>query len=730
MKKILFLNSTLDIGGAEKMFCELVRHLDNTKFNKKVYCFYSPGTLGEGLISEGINLEHSLIRNRYDLVGIFKFFFMLKKEKADLLYIENSPLTLFWGFLFGKITKVPFMATVVHFMKKPSLLLRLKSGFVSRLILTRLDRVGVVSKAKMDSLTKEYRLRPEKVMLINNAIDIGAFTDIKDTNVLKKEIGIYKDEKIIGMVGRLVDEKAYDVFLRSAQKILNSVPESKFLVVGDGGERSALEGLAGKLGIREHVIFLGQRQDIAALVSLFDVAVLSSRAESFPVVLLEYMAASRPVVATNVGDNSKIISDNESGLLVPPEDPEALAGAVIELLNNNEKAKKMGIAARKKAESRFYLKQMIDKMERFFLDHVSPASMQHVIMVGPRLDVRGGISSFAKYCLGSDLSRKFKITYLPTTIDASKALKSFYFIGTFIFFLIRLISDRSIKIIHIYTASRGSFYRKAIILSLSKLFMKKTIFHIEAGGFDVFYNTSHAVRRFCIRRILGLSDTIVVLSKTWFSEVSRMTSNTNIKVIPNSVDTTAFESIVSKREYSKLNVLILGRLEHRKGTYDILDIVPAVLKKVPDAKFYFAGDGDVKKVADICRKRGLEENVILLGWLKGDSLLDALENASIFLLPSYNEGLPVAMLEAMASGLPVISTKVGAIPETVEDGINGFLVNPGEKQELAAKIVYLLKNRKLREKIGKSNAERIHLIFGLDRIADRIHAEYNHLLKL
>lgn len=725
IKKLAFINSTLSLGGAEKMAYEVIRGLDKTGFHIKAYCLYRPGFIGRALMAEGIDFSHTLMRNKYDIAGIYRLFTLLRKERPDILYLENSPLVLFWGFICGRMLDILHIVTVFHTMRKPVWWRRLKSDFVNRLILRRLDRIGVVSKVKLDSLIKEYRLDPARVELINNAVDIDRFKSSIDKNALREAIGFSEDEKIIGMVGRLVTEKAYDVFLKSAKLIAEHVPNSKFLIIGEGEERANLERLTKDLGLEKRVIFLGERSDAADLISLFDVAVLSSRIESFPLVLLEYMAASRPIVATGAGGNPEIISDGYSGLIVPPEEPDRIACAVIDLINNPEKTRDLGTTAGRIAEEKFSLPHLMGKMERFF----SSGAAYHILMTGPSLDSKGGISSFAKNYLSSEFPQGFKLIYHPTTKDGNKISKLFFFIKSLVLFFIRLVTDRRIKIVHICSASRGSFYRKAIVLSVSRSFRKSTIFHIHGAGFDVFYNTSHPLRRFCIRWVLDFSDEIIVLSKRWHSVVSKMTRNTNIKIIPNPIDVSDFRHIRQRRDFSGLNIFTAGRLERRKGTYDILDIAPAVLREMPGVRFYLAGDGDVEKIRGLCRKKGIEESMILLGWLDRAGLVSELERASVFLLPSYHEGLPIAILEAMASGLPVISTKVGGIPEMIEDGVNGFLVTPGKKEELSKRLVELLGNTKLKETMARNNIEKIDSMFRLDRVVSRFFAEYRDLLQ-
>ncbi|MFC1620950.1 glycosyltransferase [Candidatus Omnitrophota bacterium] len=730
MKKITFLNSTLNIGGAEKLGYEIAQGLDKTRFSVKSICLYGPGVIGERLVSEGMVLTHSLMRNKYDFLAIFRLIKILRKEKIDVLHLESSPLVLFLGFICGRIARIPRISTTIHTMRKPEAWKRYKSGIINKLILRRLDRISVPSKIKYDSLIKEYGLDQKKLELIQNGIDIKKFDRLKKANGLKKELGISRDKKIIGMVGRLVNEKAHDVFLKAAGYIIESEPDVKFLIIGDGKEKKELKALADNLGISKDVIFFGKgTQDIPGLISIFDVAVLSSRMELFPLVLLEYMAASKPIVATRVGGNPEIITHGESGIIVPPEDPKALAENVIALLKDKDRGRNMAALARKRVKQEFSLEKMIERMERFFLNPLPGPFKTHIIMAGPGLSVKGGISSFAKNYLSSQSPEGLRITYHATTIDGSKALKIFFFVKSLLTFVAKLVFDRTIKIIHICSASRGSFYRKAIILILSKLFKKATVFHIHGGGFHLFHNRGTALRRFFVRKILAVTDSIIVLSESCRLDIEGITENRNIKVIPNPIDTSDFVSIRGSRDHSNLNVFTAGRLYWLKGTYDILDIIPRVLKEVPGVKFCFAGDGDVEKVRQIVRDKGIEKNVFLPGWLDKDGLVKRLQDSSIFLLPSYTEGLPVAMLEAMASGLPVVSTRVGGIPELVEDGVNGFLVEPGEKQKLGDKIIELLKDADLRDKMSKNNTDKIDSLFRLDRIVGKFYEEYDRLIK-
>ena len=181
-------------------------------------------------------------------------------------------------------------------------------------------------------------------------------------------------------------------------------------------------------------------------------------------------------------------------------------------------------------------------------------------------------------------------------------------------------------------------------------------------------------------------------------------------------------------------ILFVGGLGQRKGVYDILQAIPLVVKRWPKAHFSFAGSEETKGVNEnierICTQLSLQGIANFLGTVNGPGKLNLFHKASIFVLPSYGENLPYALLEAMAAGLPVITTPVGAIPEIVSDGCNGFLIQPGDIQALANRIIELLGNPQLRSAMSKTNVERIKLEFMPEVATAKIDWIYTSLLNV
>ena len=136
--------------------------------------------------------------------------------------------------------------------------------------------------------------------------------------------------------------------------------------------------------------------------------------------------------------------------------------------------------------------------------------------------------------------------------------------------------------------------------------------------------------------------------------------------------------------------------------------LPAVIREVPEARLIAAGPGELDAVRRCARERGVDDRVLLPGWVSGSEKLRLLEEAALFALPSYTEGVPLSVLEAMSVGLPVIATPVGGIPDVVRDGQDGYLVPPGSPNGLSARIINLLNNPQLRERMGEN--ARHHLL--------------------
>jgi len=213
-------------------------------------------------------------------------------------------------------------------------------NLLDMLVVRRANRLVAVS-AGIARKMKLAGIEQEKIRLIGNGIDVKGFAGKGSANGARKSLGIKKEAIVIGTVGALTKEKGHAHLLEAVPKVSEQYPDAVFLIVGDGNERAMLEGMAGKLGVNEKVIFAGMRKDIPEILSMLDVFVLPSLNEGLPMVILEAQAAHVPTVATRVGAIPNVVQDGVTGLLISPKNPAAIASAVSKILSDKRRGLEM-----------------------------------------------------------------------------------------------------------------------------------------------------------------------------------------------------------------------------------------------------------------------------------------------------------------------------------------------------------------------------------------------------
>lgn len=325
----------------------------------------------------------------------------------------------------------------------------------------------------------------------------------------------------------------------------------------------------------------------------------------------------------------------------------------------------------------------------------------NILMVGPDPNAKGGmatvIKNFKEYYSGPN-----KIFYLNSwTENNSKvtALKA-------IFTIRKIVRQNKIEIVHFHVAQNGSFFRKAL---LAKLVPKKVkiIFHMHASQFDVFYDHAARPLKIWIKKSLNYVDYVVALSAEWKMFYAVITK-TKIKIIENAV---RIPQNISYNVNSN-QIITLGRLGERKGTYDILKIAGVIQDKFPEIQFILYGDGDITEVSQKIDQLGLV-NVKIGGWLNDNDRKLEIKNSLIHLLPSYHEGLPMAVLETMAYGVPNITTNIGGIPQVIKNHTNGILLSPGDTGALEHELIDLLEKRYVLTSYSKLAIDRIEKDYSL-----------------
>ena len=345
-------------GGGERLARQLATHLDPDRFESTLCVSrWEPASEHEPALKEiseasveFLGLERT---SRVQLKPWRQLIAYMREHQIDVLHSHKIGSNL-WAALIAPRVPVPVFVAHEHtwsFEGKPY------RKFLDRnLIARRADAFVAVSRDDQEKMIELERIPRAKTRFIPNGIPPVAPPD-PDHDV-RAELGIAPDHPVVGTVATLRPQKALDVLLRAAARIRESIPDLRVLIVGgadeaDDGEEQRLHGLRAELGLEETVRFLGPRSDIADLVAAFDVAAISSDFEGSPLSLLEYMDAAKPVVSTRVGGVPDMVVDGETGLLVAPRDPTALAAAVLDVLRDPQMATRMGAAGRKRRREVF-----------------------------------------------------------------------------------------------------------------------------------------------------------------------------------------------------------------------------------------------------------------------------------------------------------------------------------------------------------------------------------------
>jgi len=322
-------------------------------------------------------------------------------------------------------------------------------------------------------------------------------------------------------------------------------------------------------------------------------------------------------------------------------------------------------------------------------------------MVGPRLDAQGGIAAVARVLAQSRLKDDYELEYLGLSGNGSLLVR----LGQSSLGLARAlfaIAGYPRALVHLHVASRGSFWRKSVLGAWARLLGRRTVVHLHGALFHQFAAEGSLVRRSAVARMFGDADAVIVLSQSWTERVREFSQPSSLVVIPNPVGIPA-----QTADRNAHAILFAGRLGERKGVATLVEAFADVCVGFPQWRLVLCGDGPDAPIAAVAQRRGIAGCVDLLGWQNPSQLARIRETSSVFCLPSHDEGLPVALLEAMAAGMCCVVSPVGGIPEHVIDGVSGRLVRPGDRADLGQALRAVMLDASERVRLG--DAARLHV---------------------
>lgn len=347
-------------------------------------------------------------------------------------------------------------------------------------------------------------------------------------------------------------------------------------------------------------------------------------------------------------------------------------------------------------------RQTVDKMRK----------KTKVLMVGPDRSVHGGISGVVNNYYEAGLDKKTELCYIGTMVDGSKMRKLLQAVKAYLIFLRKL---PYYEIVHVNMASDMSYRRKSFFIRTAHRFGKKLVIHQHGGDFVTYYEKQLSDRgREKLRKTLDMADVFLVLTPVWKAFFGKLIGEEKIVVFPNTIGFTEEK----EKQYGQHKLLFLGRLCRDKGIGELLAVIPVLKEKYPDVKLYLGGvweEAELKTEMEKCPGQ-----VEWLGWIEGEEKRSYLQNCDIYVLPSYYEGQPVSVLEAMAASCTVVASDTGGIPYMIEDGKTGILVKPRSAESLLQGLDRALADQELCRILGKCAREKVVKDFNLDRAVSRL----------
>ena len=736
--RVTYIVPDLAIGGAERHAVTLMSQLDPARFAGRIICLGREGGLSS-TVAQSVGLRALGRTKRQAVSTLIDLILELRRHRPDVVIVRGYNAELL-GRIAALVRRVPRVVVWVHHCDDIE-----PRGALRRLGDRLLDPITSayfgVAQAQISFLTGELGLPAAKVRIVHNGVETALFGHPELPEV-RAELGIAEDDLVVGILAALRPEKDHETFLEAAALVLRRTPRARFLIVGDGARRSGLEAHARRLGIADRVVFAGFRDDVAAVLAALDVFVLCSyTVECFPMALLEAMASSRPAVCTAVGGVPEMLADGETGYLVPPRDPPALAGRLVDLLEDPSRRATFGRAARTRVEEQFTLDRSVRAAESLLevvAGRQTPPRPVRLTVLMDETSV-GGVEILTQRlfeALDGDLVRPRLVCLRsagPLAEDFRRAgfevevlhRRGRYDPRTLPRLVRSLRRDRTDAVLMAHH-HRASLALGRIAASLARV--PTTL--VAAHDMDLAPLGKRCLPKWTVATLRWTS-ALVLLAPSQGAYLHdkegvgvHAWSRTREVIIPNGIPLPPAPSALARdRARAMLGlpqeafvVGIVARLSEQKAHHVLLKAFAQAFASHPEARLVVIGGGSrAEELTRLSQELGLADRVQFTGIRRDVSAL--LPAFDVSCLSSVHEAAPISVIESMAAGLPILATDCGALRDMVAHGKEGLLVPVGDVQQFAAALTRLATDRSLRERMGASARRRAERDFGIETTA-------------
>lgn len=346
-------------------------------------------------------------------------------------------------------------------------------------------------------------------------------------------------------------------------------------------------------------------------------------------------------------------------------------------------------------------------------------SCRTVLMVGTDLAGMGGIRTVVEGYIEGGLFDEIDCTYVTTHRPGSRWTKVAAALSGWTGVAARL-ATLDAPLVHVHLSSRASFWRKSVVCLLARLAGRPYLLHVHGSEFAEFYEECSPRARRVVRAVLARSALVLALSEAWRKTLQEISPRARLEVLMNAVPLPPLDEVQHRNEH-RPTLLFLGEVARHKGVLELARSFSRTAPLFPQLQLVYGGTGRaIDEVRELTAQLELGDRVEFTGWLEAQRKRAQFAAATIFVLPSYVEGMPMALLEAMSWGLPTIATAVGGVPEIITHEVNGLLVAPGDVAALAAAIARLMSDPQLRQRLGSAARETIATGFSLDAAIGRL----------
>ncbi len=341
-----------------------------------------------------------------------------------------------------------------------------------------------------------------------------------------------------------------------------------------------------------------------------------------------------------------------------------------------------------------------------------------VLVVATSRKTRGGITSVVKAHETGEQWRKYHCKWIETHRDGNSFIKMRYLVSSLFLFITLL---PFYDIVHIHAGLRTSVDRKIIFAKLAKFFRRKIIIHFHPATEKHLFQKEFSGKIF---KLFCYSDLLIVLSHQWENWINEAYPNNQFKF---KVVYNPCPKVVRSSDAKENIILYAGTLNDRKGYDRLIEAFSKIAPEHRDWKVVFAGNGEIDKAKHLALECGIESQVEFLGWVAGTAKEHIFQSASVYCLPSWGEGFPMGVLDAMAYGIPVVTTPVGGIPELLADGVNGFIFDAYDTEALSEKLSILMSSAEVRTRFVYETDKLVITEFNIDVINKNIGMIYNQI---